>query len=84
MNGRPDIVSSPISEFNDENHINDTTATPPSTPTKGLVLEKQIEDEFGRTPQISADLYQRLNKFKKNIYKNLNFFFIECGQEDQV
>ena len=57
--------------INDDNHVNDTTATPPSTPTKELALEKQMEEEFGRTPQISADLFQRFNKFnKKKIFLN--------------
>lgn len=43
--------------------MNDTTATPPSTPTRTNFVQAAAAaaamDETGRTPQIAADLYKR-------------------------
>jgi hypothetical protein len=45
-----------------ENDMHDTTATPPSTPTKITFMESNVENEFSKTPQIAADLFQRYNQ----------------------
>lgn len=63
LNNRPDL-SSPYSEsmFGEfkENDINNTTATPPSTPTKTNFLEQKADEEkFSKTPQIAAELFER-------------------------
>lgn len=55
--------------LNDTNHA---TATPPSTPTRTSFRENIIFDEnLSKTPQIAADLYQRMRPRRSSLEMDL-------------
>jgi hypothetical protein len=59
-----------------DNDTHDTTATPPSTPTKITFLESNMDAaataEFGKTPQIAADLFNRMRPRRSSIEVDLH------------
>lgn len=59
-----------------EDGMNDTTATPPSTPTRAAAAAAAAAgihiDETGRTPQIAADLYKRMRPRRTSIEADLH------------
>ena len=54
-----------------EHDMHDTTATPPSTPTKVTFLDN-MDNEFSKTPQIAADLFNRMRPRRSSIEVDLH------------
>lgn len=56
-----------------ENDLNNTTATPPSTPTKLNFMDTHLgdEDKFSKTPQIAADLFNRMRPRRSSLEADL-------------
>jgi hypothetical protein len=55
----PPVSNDSMFEELKDNDMHDTTATPPSTPTKMTYMDSNMENEFSKTPQIAQDLFQR-------------------------
>lgn len=55
-----------------DNEIHDTTTTPPSTPTKMTFLDANMDNEFSKTPQVSADLFNRMKPRRSSIEVDLH------------
>ena len=67
---------SPIeTSMTDDVKETDTTATPPSTPTKTSFFEpnQNSNGKYSKTPQVAADLYKR---FDTIIFNHLCFFVV--------
>ena len=68
----PPVSNDSMFEELKDNDMHDTTNTPPSTPTKVTFLEQNMENEFSKTPQIAADLFNRMRPRRSSIEVDLH------------